>query len=116
MSTEQTLKHSVGTHEQVIQGGVVQDDPRWKSWVKIAQQDATAVLGVFPLIRVLTGVPHRDRYNLTVDLHRQEPSEYPPRHMGAVGVGLNLDVQSATALRDALTAWIEDNASADDNA
>lgn len=97
-----------GTHEQVIEGGIMNDDSRWKAWVKIAQQDTTAVTGVFPLIRVLTGVPHRDRYNLTVDLHRQEPREYPPRHMGAVGVGLNLDVASATALRDALTSWIED--------
>jgi hypothetical protein len=76
--------------------------------VWLLMQDAVAAPDTFPFCRRLIMSPFGDQVNLTVEVWKTPPREWPPAHAGHSNGGLNMDVEQARAVRDFLSSWLDE--------
>lgn len=87
-------------YETVLQAG--------ERGVWLSTQDAIAAPDTFPFCRRLIMSPFGDQVNLSVEVWKNPPREWPPGHAGQNGAGLNLDIEHVRAVRDFLNSWLDE--------
>lgn len=99
-------------------GSIVEVDLR-RPWLKITHTDRFADAAPPPRLgqpppepprpmirRLLIGEFTGSTLNVSLDLYKRPPLQYPPAHGGESGVGINITVEEARALRRVLGAFI----------
>lgn len=105
-------RHCAGVRDESPYPRVFHRDDQYG--VQVFKQDRMAPAGSFRLCRKLhvsrpVSTADGSVLNVGVELWNKPPREWPPRHVGSKGAGVNIDLEEAKALRGFLDLVISEH-------